>query len=156
VSTDPSSEHVPFPLLSVASEEREHQATEMQNSKLWEYQQTFIVSAMCLKSGRMNHCLSPFCIWEGNRALHIWPFLCFYSFLARETPVDINNIICRWRIGNSWVRTFRLDSGWVSGKSLNLSLAMWFGRLSWEEFLPAQFSWPYNGAARQFQLPAAR
>lgn len=145
----------PLSFMSMVWDEREHQATQMQSSKLWKYLQTFIVSAMCLQSGRMNRCLSPFCIWERNQASHVWPFLCFYSLLARETPVDIN-IICRWRVGKSWVRTFRLGSGWVSGKSLNLSLSVWFVHLSGEEFLPAQFSWLYNGAARQFQLPAAR
>lgn len=67
---------------------------------------------------------SVHCTWGRNQALHIWPFLCFCSLLARETPVDINNILCRWRVDNSWVRTFRLGSGWVSGKSLNLSLAV--------------------------------
>lgn len=142
--------------MSVVSAERENEATQIQNSKLWKYLQTFTFSAMCPQSGRMNCCLSPFHIWEGNQALHIWPFLCFHSLLARETPVDIKNIIFRWRVGNSWVRTFRLGSGWVSGKSLNLSLSVWFVHLSGEEFLPAQFSWLYNGAARQLQLPEAR
>ena len=108
----------------MTSDKREHQATEMKVCKLWKYQHNFTASAMCLQSGRMNHCLSPFCTWGRNQALHIWPFLCFCSLLARETPVDINNILCRWRVGNSWVRTFRLGSGWVSGKSLNLSLAV--------------------------------